>query len=250
MAKKSVLSRVIRIRNFQPLGDSAVVVEIEAPATAKAGEFAQVLLMAQHALQRADLPGVIEIAPAYTTLGIFYDPLRIIATGVAPGEVLKWLQERIETILSRTKLAKRTKDRRRVVEIPVCYASEFGPDLADVTAHTGRSADEIIRLHAGADYLVQCLGFTPGFPFLSGLPEALATPRRDTPRTEVPAGSVAIGGKQTGVYPLPSPGGWNIIGRTPLHLFDPKREDPASLRAGDRVRFRPISRSEFDSLGE
>jgi inhibitor of KinA len=137
-----------------------------------------------------------------------------------------------------------------VVEIPVCYEGDFGPDMADVVAHTGRSSNEIVRLHAGANYLVQCVGFTPGFPFLSGLPRELATPRRPTPRTQVPAGSVAIGGRQTGIYPLASPGGWNLIGRTPLRLFDSASPSPVFLQVGDRVRFRAISSVEFDSLGE
>ena len=120
------------------------------------------------------------------------------------------------------------------------------PDLDAVAQHTALSPEEIVRRHADASYRVSCVGFTPGFPYLSGLPPELATPRRASPRKEIPAGAVAIGGTQTGIYPRKSPGGWNIIGRTPLRLFDVERNPPALFHAGDRVRFRKISRQEFD----
>jgi biotin-dependent carboxylase-like uncharacterized protein len=131
------------------------------------------------------------------------------------------------------------------VEIPVCYGGEYGPDLDGVAAHSGLSAAEVIARHERAEYLVHAIGFSPGFPYLGGLPPELATPRRTTPRLRVSPGSVAIGGGQTGVYPLETPGGWNLIGRTSLRLFDPWRKEPALLRAGDRVRFRAISADEF-----
>jgi inhibitor of KinA len=130
----------------------------------------------------------------------------------------------------------------------VCYEGEFAPDLAEVAHHAGLSPDEVAQRHAAAAYRVGCVGFMPGFPYLTGLPPELATPRRAIPRREVAAGSVAIGGSQTGIYPSVSPGGWNVIGRTPLRLFDVTRQPPALLRAGDAVRFRAISRTEFESL--
>ena len=136
----------------------------------------------------------------------------------------------------------------RAIEVPVCYENEFAPDLGDVAQHAGLSEEEVVRRHSSARYRVNCVGFTPGFPYLSGLPAELATPRRASPRTEIPAGSVAIGGAQTGIYPSKSPGGWNVIGRTPLRLFDHRNEPPAMLRAGDSVRFRQISREEFEQL--
>jgi inhibitor of KinA len=135
----------------------------------------------------------------------------------------------------------------RLVEIPVCYGGELGPDLGTVAERAGLGADDAAALHAGADYLVYAIGFTPGFPYLGGLPAALHAPRRATPRPRVAAGSVGIGGAQTGVYPQASPGGWQIIGRTPLALFRPAERPAALLRPGDRVRFRAISRSEFES---
>jgi inhibitor of KinA len=133
----------------------------------------------------------------------------------------------------------------RTIEVPVCYDPEFALDLEAVAQHCGLSPNEVGKRHAAARYQVRCIGFTPGFPYLSGLPAALATPRRATPRTAVPAGSVAIGAGQTGIYPLRSPGGWNIIGRTPLPLFDLAREPAALFAPGDRVRFVAIDRKEF-----
>ena len=129
--------------------------------------------------------------------------------------------------------------------MPVCYDPQFALDLETVAQHCDLSPNEIVERHAAARYQVRCVGFIPGFPYLSGLPSTLATPRRATPRTAVPAGSVAIGGGQTGIYPLVSPGGWNIIGRTPLRLFDVEREPAVLLAAGDRVRFVAITPEEF-----
>jgi len=133
----------------------------------------------------------------------------------------------------------------RTVEIPVCYGGEYGPDLAGVAAIGGHSPAEVVAIHSGADYLVCFLGFSPGFPYLSGMPECIAASRLATPRSRVPAGSVAIGGRQTGVYPLASPGGWRLIGRTPLRLFQPDADPPALLRMGDHVKFVPISKGDF-----
>jgi inhibitor of KinA len=135
-----------------------------------------------------------------------------------------------------------------LIEIPVCYDAEFGFDLDRVAEHTKLSAREVVDLHSTAEYRVACIGFVPGFTFLAGLPKNLATPRRDVPRKEIPPGSVGIGGAQTGIYPLLSPGGWNLIGRTPLKLFDPLKNPPTLLHPGDRVRFRAIARKEFESL--
>ena len=136
----------------------------------------------------------------------------------------------------------------RLIEIPVCYDPEFGIDLDRVAEHTKLSEREIVDLHSTREYRVACIGFVPGFTFLAGLPKNLATPRRDEPRKEIPPGSVGIGGAQTGIYPLRSPGGWNLIGRTPLKLFDPTKDPPTLLCPGDRVRFRAITRDEFESL--
>jgi inhibitor of KinA len=136
----------------------------------------------------------------------------------------------------------------RQMEVPVCYGGEYGPDLCDVSAMHGLSPDEIINLHVSATYIVYFLGFVPGFAYLGGLPESLVTPRLDTPRTKVPAGSVGIGGNQTGVYPFATPGGWRLLGRTPISMFRRDRDDMSFLSIGDRVRFIPISRERFAAL--
>jgi len=132
-----------------------------------------------------------------------------------------------------------------VIDIPVVYGGEHGPDLADVAAHTGIPAEQVIEMHAAADYVVYFVGFSTCFPYLGGLPEALATPRLAAPRKHVPVGSVAIGGAQAGIYPLASPGGWRLIGWTSLRLFDPEGSPPPLLRMGDRVRFVPTAEGRF-----
>ena len=139
---------------------------------------------------------------------------------------------------------------QRTVEIPVCYEDEFGPDLGRVLKHTGYDKEELIERHTSGRYLVYFLGFSAGFPYIGGMDESLATPRLKTPRKAVPAGSVGIAGQQTGIYPLSTPGGWNLIGRTPLPLFN--RSDPkdTAIRMGDRIRFRTVGRAEFESLGQ
>ena len=195
------------------------------------------VLVALHQLEAEAIPGVIELAPAYSTIGVFVDP------GQAEYDALK---AKIEDVLQNME---RTEPRAAVgstIEVPVCYEDEFAPDLREVAWHARLSAHQVVQRHTDATYRVNCVGFTPGFPYLSGLPPELATPRRDSPRKEIPAGAVAIGGTQTGIYPSKSPGGWNIIGRTPLSLFEVKREPPSLLQAGDRVRFRRISREEFN----
>jgi inhibitor of KinA len=138
----------------------------------------------------------------------------------------------------------------RIIDIPVCYGGVLGPDLEDVARRHELSAQDVIDVHVAGDYLVYMVGFMPGFAYLGGLSSRIATPRRQTPRTAVPAGSVGIGGEQTGVYPLVSPGGWNLIGRTPRRIFDIDRSEPALLVTGDRVRFRAISLTEFDAWTE
>jgi KipI family sensor histidine kinase inhibitor len=137
---------------------------------------------------------------------------------------------------------------RRVVEMPVCYDAEFGLDLEWLAREIGRSVDEVIALHAGATYHVHFLGFLPGFGYMGGVPEVLRVPRHSSPRTRVPAGSVAIAGAQAGIYPSDTPGGWRIVGRTPRAVFDPSRDVPSLLQPGDEVRFVPIDRARFDEL--
>ena len=232
-----------------PLGDSALIVRVVDDFARDPEASLNAVLAALRSLEAAAIPGVIELAPAYTTIGVFFDPARIESADSdhSPFDVLS---AKIQSILNASSFENETEIEAPLVEIPVCYDREFAPDLADVARVAGLAEAEVIRRHASAAYRVNCVGFIAGFPFLSGLPSELATPRRAVPRKEVPAGSVAIGGAQTGVYPRKSPGGWNVIGRTPLRLFDVQREPPAMLRAGDRVRFRKVSREEFDAFSQ
>ncbi len=185
-----------------------------------------------HALDAAlcarPVPGLIETVPTYRSLLVMYD---LLASSADAMRAALW--NVLDALVTADALAS------RLVEIPAHYGGAWGPDLADVAAHCGLSADVVIELHAQPVYTVAMLGFAPGFAYLLGLPEALVTPRLATPRLRVPAGSVGIAGAQTGVYALETPGGWRIIGRTDLALFDPAREAPFALRAGDRVRFVP-----------
>ena len=232
-----------------PLGDSAVILRVADNLAGDSGETLEAVLQTMRRVEAAQIPGVIEIALAYITVAIFYDPIAIVEAGAPADAIVNWLSEKIETALkSRSRRTRSTLPSE--IEIPVCYDREFALDIDDVAQSANFAADEIVRRHATAQYFVNCVGFTPGFPYLSGLPPELATPRRATPRTKIPAGSVAIGGAQTGIYPFESPGGWNVIGRTPLQLFDPNREAPALLRAGDRVRFRAITREQFEAWPE
>jgi inhibitor of KinA len=233
-----------------PLGDSVLLVRLEDDLEKPSYLSLEKVLNALRHLQAAQIPGVVDLASAYTTIAVFFDPVRVVDAGAPVAGVIDWLTTRIQVALQKGSKRKQKKAEPRFVEIPVCYDDEFGFDLGDVAQRANVSAKEVTRIHAAPEYRVACVGFTPGFGFLSGLDPKLATPRRSTPRTEVPAGSVAIGGTQTGVYPLRSPGGWNIIGRTPLRMFDIRRDPPALLCAGDRVCFRSITRAEFDSLGK
>ena len=202
------------------------------------------VLLVQARLKEAAIPAVTEITTAFGTVAVFYDPLRVTPT---EETIFASLEAAILAAL-RGGADKPTVEKpipARAFEIPVCYAAEFAIDLEDVARHSELPPEEVICLHSSADYRVACVGFTPGFPYLAGLPAQLSTRRRATPRRAVPAGSVAIGGNQTGIYPLQSPGGWQIIGRTPLRLFDVTKPSPALLSAGDRVRFRQITRNEF-----
>lgn len=180
------------------------------------------------------LPGVTNVHPAYASILVDFDPL-------ATGHLL--LQRAAEWLFAESASAPLPEP--RLVEIPVSYGGEHGPDLEQVAALTGHTPEEVIAIHSCAGYIVHFLGFSPGFPYLGGMPESIATPRLETPRRRVPAGSVAIGGRQTGVYPMASPGGWRIIGHTPLALFDPQADPPARLRMGDHVRFVPMAKGGF-----
>ena len=182
------------------------------------------------AMRQQPIDGLVDCAPAYTTAIVHYDPRRI-----GYEAACREIDLRLERSHSLPPISGRT------VEIPVRYGGAEGPDLEFVAHAHDLTPEDVVRLHSSADYRVYMLGFLPGFPFLGGLPDALVTPRRPTPRIRVPAGSVAIGGAQTGVYPVESPGGWRLIGRTEVVLYDPERPQRAALSPGDRVKFVPRS---------
>ena len=228
------------------LGDSALIVRVRDRFDDAPDETLSEVLAALRRLENAQIPGVIELAPAYTTVAVFFDPLRAIHDGAGPDGVIELLIQRIGEALAGRR--RQHKHAAHTAEIPVCYDLEFAIGLERVARHAQISPGEVIDLHRAAQYRVNCIGFTPGFPYLTGLPKRLATPRHAIPRKEIPAGSVAIGGAQTGIYPQESPGGWNVIGRTPLRLFDPQRDPPVLLQTGDEVRFRKITREEFQAL--
>jgi inhibitor of KinA len=232
---------------IEPLGDSALLVRVIDQFERDPAEALRAVLAVHRRLETASIPGAIELAPAYTTVAVFFD-LSQIAVEDATSSSFDIFKTKIEGVLAHRARKTTASVDSSAMEVPVCYAAEFAPDLAEVALHAGLSEEEVVSGHSSAKYRVNCVGFTPGFPFLSGLPARLATPRRATPRKEIPAGSVAIGGAQTGIYPRKSPGGWNIIGRTPLQLFDIQRESPALFHAGDHVRFRVISREEFEQF--
>jgi inhibitor of KinA len=208
---------------IQPLGDAALRVGLGEGIDP---ELNRRVRAAALAIERAAIAGVVECVPAYAAVTVHYRP-----------HVVRYaeLRRAIETALAGAEEVELPPG--RLVEIPVVYD---GPDLAFVAEHAGLSVEEVVELHSRPEYVVYMIGFAPGFPYLGGLPERLATPRLEKPRLSVPAGSVGIGGAQTGVYTVESPGGWRLIGRTSAALYDPGREPASLLAAGDRVRFRPV----------
>lgn len=215
-------------------GDKGLVVEFGNEISEAANQKVRNMYLA---IQKLKIPGIYEMIPTYRSLLIQYNPLEI---GIDALTVkLAELEETLDSI---------ELPKPRVFEIPTVYGGEFGEDLSFVAQHNNISEEEVIKIHSSVDYRIYMLGFTPGFPYLGGMSERIAAPRLKTPRTKIPAGSVGIAGKQTGIYPMESPGGWRLIGRTPLKLYDPERETPILLQAGDYIRFVPIGRDEYESI--
>jgi KipI family sensor histidine kinase inhibitor len=206
-----------------PLGDSALLVQLgdEIDITINQHVHALAALIKSSALH-----GVIETVPAYSTLLVHYDPLILKRI-----EIQKWLRGKLAQI------EKADLRRPRQIEVPVRYGGEYGVDLEFVADYHHLQVEDVIRIHSSQTYSVYMMGFTPGFPYMGKLDDAIITPRLETPRTRVPAGTVAIAGSQTGIYPIDSPGGWRLIGHTPLQLFDPASESPFLFSPGDEVRF-------------
>ena len=206
-----------------PLGDSSVLIqlgdEIDLPINRRVHALTDLIT-------DSSIKGVVEIVPAYSTLLVHYDPL-----------VLSFAQMKnhLSALISQVQKTKPRKPRQ--VQIPIRYGGEYGPDLDFVASHCGLQVEDVVRIHSEKTYTVFMMGFTPGFPYMGKLDDGIVTPRMETPRTRVPAGTVAIAGSQTGIYPIDSPGGWRLIGRTSLRLFDPQSASPFLLSPGDQVRF-------------
>lgn len=222
--------------SFSPLSDRAIVIEVGN----EINESAQKAVRTISALLEASPPSwLIETIPAFTTVTVFYDPIKALY-GTVKSE--------LEELLSQT--GEELAVTPRTVEIPVCYGGEFGPDLEFVAEHNGLTQQQVIDFHTGGEYSVYMIGFAPGFPFIGGMSEKIAAPRRDSPRLRIPERTVGIAGMQTGIYPIETPGGWQLIGRTPMRLFRPEEEIPSLLRAGDKIVFTQITEQEYASWKE
>lgn len=219
---------------FERASDQSLLIYFGEKITVKANEQVRKLL---RLLESEPIAGVRNLHPAYCSLLVKFDPL-------------KWRHENLEKELRKylSRLDKVKLPEPRHVEIPVCYDGDFGPDLDEVAVLHKTTPEQVIQFHTSPSYLVYFLGFVPGFAYLGELPSELVTPRRATPRKKVPAGSVGIAGNQTGVYPFETPGGWRLLGRTPLAMFRTDRDGLSLLSVGDRVRFVPISRERFLEL--
>lgn len=225
-------------------GEYALTLEIADEISISATEIIHHCLFV---LKSAPILGVIDVIPAYTTITFVFDLCTLLKHTSHPHKYLQnELLQRLEPILQHHELpSQSTETSRQPHIIPVCYESAFAPDIEECATQHHLTTDELIELHSAVEYRVAMVGFTPAFPYLLGLPDILATPRRQTPRLRVEAGSVGIAGLQTGIYPLSTPGGWNIIGRTPLRLFSPDKMPPVLLQSGDLVLFQAISIREF-----
>ena len=217
-------------------GDSSLLVEFGSEISP---EVNQRITATVQLMKEQHIEGVVDLIPAFTSLLVNYDP-RVIS--------YEEIRKRISCLVRLEASAK--EKRRRILEIPVCYGGEYGPDLEAIAANAGLSPEEVIRIHSSQDYLIYMLGFLPGFTYLGGLDERLHTPRLANPRIRIPAGSVGIGGSQTGIYPLDSPGGWQLMGMTPVKTYDPSRETPILVEAGDYIRFVPVDEAEYLRIKE
>ena len=223
-----------RPARYLPFGDSGLLIEFGETIDLKTN---QRVIALNDAISKTHMEGIEELVPAYRSLLIRYDPQKI---------SYEKLVERVKDVESMLKPIMMRKGRR--VSMPVTYGGEYGPDLAYVAKFHGLTEEQVIKLHSEKQYRVYMIGFIAGFPYLGEVADEIATPRLETPRLKVPAGSIGIAEKQTGIYPREAPGGWQIIGRTPVRLFNPAKRTPALLEAGDTVKFKSISEEEYNAL--
>lgn len=247
MAERLEIARLDTYR-LQPLGDSGLLITLGDAMEERTHRLVAVATSLLEAHRR--LIGFRECVPAYASVALYYD-VYAVWNGLDLAErssrsVYEIMRSRVDNLLGGQDFGQTIGEPGRTVRIPVCYGGDCGPDLEEVAERSRLTVREVIEIHSGAEYLVHMIGFAPGFPYLGGMSDAIATPRRSSPRMRIPAGSVGIGGGQTGVYSIATPGGWHIIGRTPLAMFRPADRVPSLLRAGDRVRFVPIGRERYE----
>ncbi|WP_303970323.1 5-oxoprolinase subunit PxpB [Sporosarcina ureae] len=230
--------------DIKVLGDSAIIIKLGEGIHPSIHQQVKNL---SYLLDEYPFDGFIESVPAYNSLAVYYSPYLVYQSKNGfqiDGTPIVKVTDYIQTLAAQISELPVTEG--RLVEIPVLYGGKFGPDLQIVAETHGMSIEEVIEIHTTPEYLVYMIGFAPGFPFLGGLDERIATPRKLTPRTSIPPGSVGIAGKQTGVYPLETPGGWQIIGRTPTDLFVPDMSPPSLLQSGDKIKFCPMTQEQYD----
>lgn len=232
-------------RLIKPLGDRAVMIQLG--DTISAETHIQVKKCLQ-LLEASSYEWIVEVLPSYTNVSVYYNPFDVYQQMAAEynGTIYEFVCAQLDILLENLK--EQEVETGKLVDIPVVYGGAYGPDLAYVAAYHQMTEEEIIRLHTSTKYLVHMLGFAPGFPFLGGMDEAIATPRKETPRLAIPAGSVGIAGGQTGVYPIETPGGWQLIGRTPKALFLPEEDNISPISIGDQVKFTAITAAEYEQL--
>lgn len=216
---------------IMPSGDRAMVVEFG--NVIDPGLNDRVHMLAKR-IREEEVPGIVELVPTFRSLMVYYDPF---CTSYA--ELKKIFEDYGTSGMGAA------GEKKRILKIPCCYGARFGQDLADMEAYTGLDRDEIIAIHSSVDYKIYMMGFLPGFVYLGGLDKRIEIPRLTTPRLKIQPGAVGIGGNQTGVYPLASPGGWRLMGGTPVEFYDPAREEPILCRAGDHIRFIPITIDDY-----
>jgi KipI family sensor histidine kinase inhibitor len=217
-------------------GDRALVVEFGNKISEDINSRVRSMMIA---VERENIEGIIEITPTYRSLMIHYNPMKISYSKLLTD--LKILEKKLKDI---------DIPLPEIIEIPVLYNGENGPDIINVAEHNNITTQEVIDIHSSREYLIYMLGFTPGFPYLGGMDERISTPRLGTPRTKINSGSIGIAGSQTGIYPIDSPGGWQIIGKTPLNLYDAFRDPPILLDPGNYIKFVPVNLSEYNSIEE